>query len=60
MGYDLDGRKLILSVNVIKYTGIDRDRNGTVVDEKNLLKTAKVITRKIRLRSHYHRVRLTV
>ena len=60
MGYDLDGRKLILSVNVIKYIGIDRDRNGTVVDEKNLLKTAKVITREIRLRSHYHRVRLTV
>ena len=41
MSYDLSGEKFILSINVIKYNGINRDRNGTEVDEEDIIKTLK-------------------
>ena len=44
MGYDLNGEKVILSVNVINYSGFNRDRNGTEIDEKNIINTFKVST----------------
>ena len=44
MGYDLNGKKLLLCVNVIKYPGFKRDRNGTEADEKNVINTFKVNT----------------
>ena len=42
MGYDLNGKKLLLCVNVIKYPGFKRDRNGTEADERNIINTFKV------------------
>ena len=44
MSYDLNGEKVILSVNVINYSGFNRDRNGTEIDEKNIINTFKVST----------------
>ena len=43
MSYDLSGEKFILSINVIKYNGINRDRNGTEVDVEDIIKTLKEI-----------------
>ena len=42
MGYDLNGKRYILSVNVKKYIGINRDRNGSENDERNIIDTFKV------------------
>ena len=46
MSYDLDGEKYILSINVIQYdrraaNGRKRDRDGSQIDEKNVLNTFK-------------------
>ena len=46
MGYDLNGKRYILSVNVIKYIGINRDRNGSENDERNIIDTFKVRTQR--------------
>ena len=42
MGYDLNGKKLILSVNVVKFDGLNQDRIGTEVDEEKIIKTFQV------------------
>ena len=42
MAYDLNGKKYILSVNIVKYTGINRDRIGTENDEEAIIKTFEV------------------
>ena len=42
MGYDINGKKLILSVNVVKFDGLNQDRIGTEVDEEKIIKTFKV------------------
>ena len=42
MGYDLNGKRYILCVNVKKYIGINRDRNGSENDERNIIDTFKV------------------
>ena len=42
MAYDLNGKKYILSVNIVKYTGINRDRIGTEKDERAIIDTFKV------------------
>ena len=42
MGYDLNGKRYKLSVNVKKYIGINRDRNGSENDERNIIDTFKV------------------
>lgn len=42
MGFDLNGKKLLLCVNVIKYPGFKRDRDGTEADERNIINTFKV------------------
>ena len=42
MAYDLNGEKYILSVNIVKYLGINRDRNGTENDERAIIDTFKV------------------
>ena len=42
MGYDLNGEKYILSANIVKYNGINRDRNGTEEDERAIITTFKV------------------
>ena len=55
MGYDLNGIKLILSVNVIKFDGLTKDLNGSEVDETNIINTFMVSTSKIELRSRNHR-----
>ena len=44
MGYDLNGKKVLLSVNVTKYPGFNRDRNGSEADERNIINTFKVYT----------------
>ena len=44
MGYDLNGKRLLLSFNVIKYPGFKRDRNGSENDERNIINTFKVNT----------------
>ena len=54
MGYDLNGKRLILSVNVIKFDDLSKDRNGSEVDETNILNTFMVSTPKIELRSRNH------
>lgn len=40
MSYDLDGEKYILSINVKQYDR-KRDRDGSQIDEKNVLNTFK-------------------
>ena len=42
MGYDLNGIKLILSINVIKFDGLTKDRDGSEVDETNIISTFMV------------------
>ena len=42
MGYDLNGKKVLVSVNVTKYPGFNRDRNGSEADERNIINTFKV------------------
>ena len=42
MGYDLNGKKYILSVNIVKYIGVNRDRVGSEADEKAIINTFKV------------------
>ena len=42
MGYDLNGEKLILSVNVVKFYGPNQDRIGTEADEERIIQTFKV------------------
>jgi len=37
----LNGEKYILSVNIVKYNGINRDRNGTENDERAIITTFK-------------------
>ena len=42
MSYDLVGKRYIISINIIKYihiNGINRDRNGTEIDENKLIET---------------------
>ena len=43
MSYDLNGKKYILSINVQKYDLLAgekrRDRDGSEIDEKNLVET---------------------
>ena len=46
MSYDLDGEKYILSINVIQFDrltadGRKRDRDGSQIDEKNVVNTFK-------------------
>ena len=42
MGYDLNGEKYILSVNIVKYNGNNRDRIGSEIDERAIITTFKV------------------
>ena len=42
MGYDLNGKKYILSVNIVKYIGVNRDRVGSDGDERAILNTFTV------------------
>ena len=44
--YDLDGRKILICINVKKYprdpdTGLSRDRYGSEKDEKAIIETFK-------------------
>ena len=46
MSYDLDGKKILICINVKKYplnpdTGQSRDRYGSEKDEKAIIKTFK-------------------
>ena len=50
MGYDLNGEKLILSVNVVKFYGSNQDRIGTEADEEKIIQTFKVSGRNTWLR----------
>ena len=38
MSYDLNGRKILICVNVVKY-GSGRDRKGSEKDEKSIINT---------------------
>ena len=42
MGYDLNGKKYILSVNIVEYNGMNRDRIGSEIDERSIITTFKV------------------
>ena len=42
MGYDLNGEKYILSVNIVEYNGNNRDRIGSEIDERSIITTFKV------------------
>ena len=41
MSYYLNGKKLLFSVNILNYDDRSMERNGTNVDEKNIINTFK-------------------
>ena len=41
MSYDLDGKKILICVNVLEYTPRSRDRIGSEKDEKTIIETFK-------------------